>query len=126
MHEQAHLSRRSVTLAMLAGASTAAAAAVPATVGVDPVLAQIELHKVLLVRSNSHPGGDDDPGFIAAVREEEAAIQALGDMIPATVTGAAAQLAYMASIEGSYIDDQSPILRTMRTVAKALAAGGLA
>ena len=79
-----------------------------------------------LARSNTHPGGDDDPGFIAAVREEEAAIQALGDMIPATVAGAAAQLAYMASIEGSYIDDQSPILRTMRTVAKALAAGGLA
>ena len=122
MHEQAHLSRRSVTLAMLAGASSAAA--LPSRRPSASTRAGANrAAKVLLVRSNAHPGGDDDPGFIAAVHDEEAAVQALGDMIPATVTGAAAQLSYMASIEGSYIDDQSPILRTMRSVAKALVGG---
>ena len=73
--------------------------------------------------SPGHPGDDEDPGFHAAVREEEAAIQALGIMTPTTAAGAAAQLVYMAEIEGSYADDNSPIRRTMLTVAKALAGG---
>ena len=118
MREPAIFSRRALAAAPQSSAPTMALASVS-----DPVFAQIELHKILLVRANTHPGEDDDPGFQAAVNEEEAALQALGDMTPTTAPGAAAQLVYMAEIEGSYADDNSPIRRTMLTVARALAAG---
>ena len=123
MHEQALLSRRAIAAALPLAFAASSAAALPRSSAFDPVIAQIELHKMLLARSNAHPGDDDDPGFHAAVREEEAAIQALGIMTPTTAAGAAAQLVYMAEIEGSYADDNSPIRRTMLTVARALAGG---
>ena len=124
MREPAFLSRRALAaafpLAALAGASTAAAAAVTATVGADPVLAQIELHKVLRIRANTMPGNDDDPAYVAACAEEEATLQALGDMTPATVHGAVAQLLYMADVEGCFADPGSPLLRTVLSVARGL------
>ena len=126
MREPAILSRRAAAvfpLAALAGAAPLAAATARFAASSIPVLAQIELHKVLRVRSNTHPGDDDDPTYHAAVYDEEAAIQALGDMKPTTLFGAAAQLAYMADVEEAFQNNQSPLVRCVRMVAKALAGG---
>ena len=89
MRETAILSRRALAAALpiaaLAGAGTMAAGASTA----DSVLAQIELHKALVIRVNTAPDDDEDPAFQAACAAEEAAIQALGDMTPMTVAAAA-------------------------------------
>lgn len=65
---------------------------------------------------------EDDPAFENVFKDQETAIQALGDMLPSTVAGAAAQLAYIAEVEGDFTDEQSPLLRTVLTVAQGLAA----
>ena len=127
MLEPAHLSRRTIAaalpLAAITGAVPAASAAVPAIVAADSVLAQIERHKALRLHVNNTPWPDDGPLYLAACAEEEAAIQALGDMMPTTLFGAIAQLEYMVEVEEAFADDQSPLVRCVLTVAKALAGG---
>lgn len=128
MREAACLSRRAVAAAIplvFAGASTAPAAAIASAGGYDPVFAQIELHKSLRIKINDMPGPDDGPLYLAACADEEAAIQALGDMKPTTIAGAAAQLRYMAEVEEPFADEQSPLMRCVLTVAGALVAQGL-
>lgn len=56
----------------------------------------------------------------AANDDEEAALQTLGDLVPTSTAGAAALLAYMAEVEGDFADKQSPLLRTVLSVAKGL------
>jgi hypothetical protein len=89
----------------------------------DPVFAAIAEHKRL--RSFAYHGGfdelDEGPEFEAACDDEERAIQALGSLKPTTVAGAAALLAYMARVEGFFVKNTgSPLLKTVKTVAKAL------
>lgn len=99
MHEPAHLSRRSLAaalpLAALAGASAAATAAIHS----NPVLAQIELHRALRQHFNTVSWEDDDTRYHAACADEEAAIQAFGDMMPTSQSGAVAQLQYMVHVK---------------------------
>lgn len=123
MHEPALLSRRAIASAIPLALAASTTAALPMSSAADPVLAQIELHKALRLLSNTHPGDDSDPAYQAACADEEAAIQALGEMMPKTLFGAAAQLRYMAEVEEAFADDQSPLVRCVRTVATALARG---
>ena len=121
MPEIANISRRAAAalpLAALFGPSAAVPA--PASAVPDPVLAGIALHQALRKAVWETSGYDDDPAYLEACQDEEAAIQALGDMIPTTITAAAAQLAYMAEVEGDFTDHLSPPLRTVQTVARSL------
>ena len=123
MREPATLSRRAAAALPLAALFGPAAAAVPApAAAVDPVLAQIARHQTLRLAVNKTSGRDDDPVYVTACQDEEAAIQALGDMLPTTLAGAAAQLAYMAEVEADFADDGSPLLRTALTVSRQLEA----
>ena len=117
------LTRRSLAAAIPLAIGASSAAAVPRSSATDPVFTQIELHKLLRDRANNTPWPDDGPLYQSACAEEEAAIQALGDIMPTTLSGAAAQLAYMADVEEAFQDDQSPLVRCVRTVAKALTGG---
>ena len=98
MLEPALVTRRVVAAAIPLALSASATAALPAPPATDPVLAQIERHKALVVRVNTHPGDDDSLGFQDAAEAEEAAIQALGVMTPTTLVGAAAQLTYRSKV----------------------------
>ena len=122
MRDAAILSRRAAAALPLAALFGPAAAAMPTVAPTlpDPVIEQIEHHCALRLAISKTSGLDNDPAYVTACDAEEAALQALGDALPTTVTGAAALLAYMADVEGDFADNQSPLLRTMHTVARSL------
>ena len=113
------LSRRAAAALPLAALFGPAPAAMPTAATIDPVLKQIGQHRALHLAIGK-TSGLDDPDYENACEVEEAALQALGDALPTTVAGAAALLAYMAEVEGDFADDQSPLLRTVLTVARGL------
>ena len=67
---------------------------------------------------------DDKPAYWAACRDEEAAVQALGHVLPTSIAGAVALLEYIADVEADFVDEQSPIVGAMLSVAKGLTALG--
>lgn len=106
---------------VILSATIPACAQAPSARDHDPIFTQVELHKELRHRVNTMPEDDDDPAYLAATEAEEAAIQALGEMQPTSIAAAAAQLSYMAEVEGDFHHNGSPLLQTVLSVARGLA-----
>jgi hypothetical protein len=87
---------------------------------IDPIFTTLDEHKRARALFNDYPGNEDDPEFEGLAVEEEALLQNLGNLRPATLAGAVALLAHMAECEGCFTYLNSPFLRTVNSVVAAL------
>ena len=88
----------------------------------DPVFAQIEAHRALRSLAYGKVYADNDPLLETVCQKEEQAIQALADTMPTSVAGVAALLEHMLEVEGFDATADGPLIRSIHSAAKALAA----
>jgi hypothetical protein len=116
-------SRRSA-LATLGGAAIfVAASGLAAATPVDPIFAAIAEHKALCAWAEERGISDEEVEYRTPICDEK--MDELIDLAPTTLAAACALLMHIAESEAVFLDHDTPIMRVVRNVAKALPSIGV-